>query len=238
MEKQFSAVGQGMMKVFFGVCLSVAYVLLNTTGLVLGLMPLRVLSAIMCLAVFFMVFVGLTASSIAESGYCRAIWCARGSAVAGLLAALIVDNEILIFTLAVLRQLLEIAGIVIVCRLSSRLMAERDGGRDTGRGNWTWRLCTLCGCGGIFLCRCCFLCPQHEGDDGCGVGLPDATVAEPSDFYGISLPEQGCVEGAVKKRSAPAADAPGAFQDRGRARPWIKPSSWLDRTSPPMTVFL
>ena len=41
MEKQFSAVGQGMMKVFFGVCLSVAYVLLNTTGLVLGLMPLR-----------------------------------------------------------------------------------------------------------------------------------------------------------------------------------------------------
>ena len=150
MEKQFSAVGQGMMKVFFGVCLSVAYVLLNTTGLVLGLMPLRVLSAIMCLAVFFMVFVGLTASSIAESGYCRAIWCARGSAVAGLLAALIVDNEILIFTLAVLRQLLEIAGIVIVCRLSSRLMAERDGGRDTGRGNWTWRLCTLCGCGGIF----------------------------------------------------------------------------------------
>ena len=139
------------MKVFFGVCLSAAYVLLNTTGLVLGLMPLRVLSAIICLAVFFMVFVGLTASSIAESGYRRAIWCARGSAVVGLLAALIVDNAILVFALAVLRQLMEMAGIVVVCRLSSRLMAERDGERDKGRGEWTWRLCTLCGCGGI-LC--------------------------------------------------------------------------------------
>ena len=54
--------------------------------------------------------------------------------MAGLLAALIVDNEILIFTLAVLRQLLEIAGIVIVCRLSSRLMAERDGGETRAEG--------------------------------------------------------------------------------------------------------
>ncbi|WP_294548331.1 hypothetical protein [uncultured Pseudoflavonifractor sp.] len=151
MEKQFSAVGQGLMKVFFGVCLSAAYVLLNTTGLVLGLMPLRVLSAIMCLAVFFMVFVGLSASSIVESGYWRAIWCARGSAVVGLLAALIMDNALLILLLAVVRQLMEIAGIAVVCRLSSRLMAERDGERDAGRGKWTWRLCTLCGCGGI-LC--------------------------------------------------------------------------------------
>ena len=73
MEKQFSAAGQELIKIFFGVCLSAAYALLNTTGLVLGLMPLRVLSAIICLAAFFMVFVGLTASSIAESGYRRAI---------------------------------------------------------------------------------------------------------------------------------------------------------------------
>ena len=42
MEKQFSAAGQGLIKIFFGVCLSAAYVLLNTTGLVLGL-PLYVL---------------------------------------------------------------------------------------------------------------------------------------------------------------------------------------------------
>ena len=68
MEKQFSAAGQGLMRIFFGVCLSAAYVLLNTTGLLLGLMPLRVLSAITCLAVFFLVFVGLTAASVADSG--------------------------------------------------------------------------------------------------------------------------------------------------------------------------
>ena len=29
MEKQFSAAGQGLIKIFFGVCLSAAYVLLN-----------------------------------------------------------------------------------------------------------------------------------------------------------------------------------------------------------------
>lgn len=149
MEKQFSAAGQGLMKVFFGVCLSAAYVLLNTMGLVLVLMPLRVLSAIICLAVFFLVFVGLTASSVAESGYRRAIWCARISAVVGLLAALSVDNPILILSLAVVRQLLELAGIFVVCRLSGRLMAERDGATDR-RGELTWRLCVLCGACGIF----------------------------------------------------------------------------------------
>ena len=42
-------------------------------------------------------------------------------------------------------------GIVIVCRLSNRLMAERDGENGSGRGELTWRLCTLCGVGGI-LC--------------------------------------------------------------------------------------
>ena len=65
MEKQFSAAGQGLMKVFFGVCLSAAYVLLNTMGLVLVLMPLRLLSAIICLAVFFLVFVGLKQIALA-----------------------------------------------------------------------------------------------------------------------------------------------------------------------------
>lgn len=149
MGKQFSAAGQGLMKVFFGVCLSAAYVLLNTTGLILGLMPLRVLSAVICLAVFFLVFVGLTASSVAESGYRRAIWCARGSAVAGLLAALIVDNPALILALAVLRQLMELAGIFIVCRLSSRLMAERAGDHGFHRGELTWRLCVLWGAAGM-----------------------------------------------------------------------------------------
>ena len=153
MEKQFSAAGQGLIKIFFGVCLSAAYVLLNTTGLVLGLMPLRVLSAIICLAAFFMVFVGLTASSIAESGYRRAIWCARLGAVAGLLAALIVDNSILIFALAVLRQLMELTGLVLICRLSSRLMEERNGDVDSSRGEMTWRACVLCGVGSI-LCAC------------------------------------------------------------------------------------
>ena len=157
MEKQFSAAGQGLIKIFFGVCLSAAYVLLNTTGLVLGLMPLRVLSAIICLAAFFMVFVGLTASSIAESGYRRAIWCARLGAAAGLLAALLVDNSILIFALAVFRQLMELGGIMIVCRLSSRLMEERNGDVDSSRGEMTWRACVLCGVGSI-LCACGAMC--------------------------------------------------------------------------------
>ncbi len=149
MEKQFSAAGQGLIKIFFGVCLSAAYVLLNTTGLVLGLMPLRVLSAITCLAVFFLVFVGLTAASVADSGYRRAIWFSRLGAVVGLLAALIVDNSMLIFALAVFRQLMELAGIMIVCRLSNGLVAERDGEADSGRGELSWRLCILCGVGGI-----------------------------------------------------------------------------------------
>lgn len=158
MEKQFSAAGQGLMRIFFGVCLSAAYVLLNTTGLLLGLMPLRVLSAITCLAVFFLVFVGLTAASVADSGYRRAIWFSRLGAVVGLLAALIVDNSMLIFALAVLRQLMELTGLVLICRLSSRLMEERDGDVDSSRGEMTWRLCVLCGvsstlcaCGAMFL---------------------------------------------------------------------------------------
>lgn len=153
MVRQFSAVGQGLMKVFFGACLSAAYVLLNTTGLLLGLMPLRILSAVVCLAGFFLAYVGLTAAAVAESGYRRAIWCERLSAVAGLLAALLMDNPLLILALALFRQCMDLIGIVVVCRVSGQLMTEQHGESYDGRGALTWKLSLLCGVG-AGVCGC------------------------------------------------------------------------------------
>lgn len=153
MVRQFSAVGQGLMKVFFGVCLSAAYVLLNTTGLLLGLMPLRILSAVVCLAGFFLAYVGLTAAAVAENRYRRAIWCARLSAVAGLLAALLMNRPLLILALALFRQCMELIGIVVVCRVSGQLMMVQHGEVYDGRGALTWKLSLLCGVGAC-LCGC------------------------------------------------------------------------------------
>jgi len=47
------------------------------------------------------------------------------------------DNSMLIFALAVLRQLMELTGLVLICRLSSRLMEERNGDVDSSRGEMT-----------------------------------------------------------------------------------------------------
>ena len=99
------------------------------------------------LAVFFLVFVGLTASRCGER--LPAGHLVRPDQRCGGTAGRVErDNPILILSLAVVRQLLELAGIFVVCRLSGRLMAERDGATDR-RGELTWRLCVLCGACGI-----------------------------------------------------------------------------------------
>ena len=151
MEKQFTAAGQGLMKLFFGTCLSGAYVLLDTPGLLLGLMPQRILSAVLCQASYFLAFVGLTASAVADSGYRRAIWCARVSTVAGLLAALLVNRPVLIFALAAVRQCADLAGMAVVCRISGQLLDERGAESRAGYGKLVWWLCALSSVG-IVLC--------------------------------------------------------------------------------------
>lgn len=143
MGRQFVTAGQGLLKVFFGQALSIASLVLSAAAVLFQLTALLYLSAVVSLAGFAMMLIGLAGASIAHPGYRSACGCVAVNVLVSLLSNLAF--------MASFYNILSLLGLVIglctaflVCKTTAALLVEKGDGTRAERGALVWKTYTVC----------------------------------------------------------------------------------------------
>lgn len=143
MDKQFVTAGQGLLKVFFGACLSAAYVLLSTTGLQLGLIPLRLLSSGIVLVSLALTLIGLSTSAAVYPGYRSAMWCVAISGMASALTG-ILNGGVIYNILSMGSIVVSLLVVFLICKATASLLLEKGEEHRADRAAITWKVYVGC----------------------------------------------------------------------------------------------